>query len=284
MVITTGTNTVEGAVQAGMGFALFQLILDYQIFKRIQGIEFVLFAIGAFTYAQAPRRDRRVPEDEVDEPGRAGCSSAGTLVGAAARLRSKVRPVSPTTSVQRRWRSGCTMSDPGGRAASNPLLEARSVSKRFGGITALHDISISITPGRSSVSSVRTARARRPCSTVSTVNSVPRRGTSGSAASLLNRMPAYKRARLGIARTFQRVEVFPALTVSEHFLVACRAKKGDASLWRDLLNMSRPPVRRARRWRSMLELVGLIEVADTPVAALSLGSLQARRARDGHSH
>jgi ABC-type branched-subunit amino acid transport system permease subunit len=54
VVITTGTFTVEGAVQAGMGFALFQFILDYSVFSRIQGIEFVLFAFGAFTYAKHP--------------------------------------------------------------------------------------------------------------------------------------------------------------------------------------------------------------------------------------
>ena len=53
-MITTGTFTVEGAVQAGMGFALFQFILDYSVFSRIQGIEFVLFAFGAFTYAKHP--------------------------------------------------------------------------------------------------------------------------------------------------------------------------------------------------------------------------------------
>jgi branched-chain amino acid transport system permease protein len=54
VVITTGTFTVEGAVQAGLGFALFQFILDYPVFSRIQGIEFVLFAFGAFTYAKHP--------------------------------------------------------------------------------------------------------------------------------------------------------------------------------------------------------------------------------------
>ena len=37
-----------------MAFAVFQQILDYQIFKRVAGIEFVLFAVGAFTYAQHP--------------------------------------------------------------------------------------------------------------------------------------------------------------------------------------------------------------------------------------
>ena len=54
VVITTGAFTVEGAVQAGMGFALFQLILDYTVFSRFQGIEFVLFAFGTFTYAKHP--------------------------------------------------------------------------------------------------------------------------------------------------------------------------------------------------------------------------------------
>jgi ABC-type branched-subunit amino acid transport system permease subunit len=54
VVITTGTYTVEGAVQAGMAFAVFQQILDYPIFKHVEGIEFVLFAVGAFTYAQHP--------------------------------------------------------------------------------------------------------------------------------------------------------------------------------------------------------------------------------------
>jgi len=54
VVITTGTFTVEGAVQAGMAFAVFQQILDYPIFQHVAGIEFVLFAVGAFTYAQHP--------------------------------------------------------------------------------------------------------------------------------------------------------------------------------------------------------------------------------------
>ena len=84
-------------------------------------------------------------------------------------------------------------------------------------------------------------------------------------------MPAYRRARLGMVRTFQRVEIFPALTVSEHFFVAERAKKGDASLWRDLLNRSRATTDELDKVEEMLELVGLADVADTPVAALSLG-------------
>ena len=40
-------------------------------------------------------------------------------------------------------------------------------------------------------------------------------------------MPTYQRARLGIGRTFQRIEVFPELTVRDHLLVAERARRGD---------------------------------------------------------
>lgn len=54
VVITTGPYTVEGAVQAGFGFAVVQHILTYPVFSRVQSIEFVLFAFGAFTYAQHP--------------------------------------------------------------------------------------------------------------------------------------------------------------------------------------------------------------------------------------
>jgi branched-chain amino acid transport system ATP-binding protein len=41
---------------------------------------------------------------------------------------------------------------------------------------------------------------------------------------VLNGMPTYKRARLGIGRTYQRAEVFPDMTVREHLLVSERAR------------------------------------------------------------
>lgn len=52
-VITTGAMTVEGAVQAGMGLAVLQQVLNY-LPSRLNGIEFVLFAVGTLTYARHP--------------------------------------------------------------------------------------------------------------------------------------------------------------------------------------------------------------------------------------
>jgi len=154
---------------------------------------------------------------------------------------------------------------------SSPLLEARSVSKRFGGITALHDISISVKEGE--IVGLVGPNGAGKTTLFNCLNGQlrPEAGNIWFAGNLLNGMPPYKRARLGIGRTFQRIEVFPALTVKDHLMVAERARAGNAHLWKDLLNMSRPKSDEIDRVRAMLELVGLTDVADTPVAALSLG-------------
>ncbi len=156
-------------------------------------------------------------------------------------------------------------------AESRSLLQATSVSKRFGGITALYDISLKVAAGE--IVGLVGPNGAGKTTLFNCLNGQlrPEAGNIWFDGHLLDGMPAYKRARLGIGRTFQRIEVFPALTVSEHLLIADRARCGDAHLWRDLLNLSRPTREELDRLDHMLGLVGLTDVAETPVAALSLG-------------
>ena len=84
-------------------------------------------------------------------------------------------------------------------------------------------------------------------------------------------LAVYKRARLGIGRTFQRLEVFVGLTVREHFLLADRGRHGDAPLWRDLLRLSRTTPDERGRADAMLEALGIRDLAEKPIEALSLG-------------
>jgi hypothetical protein len=53
--VTTSVNTVEGAIQAGIGYYVIQQIFTY-LPARIGGpsLTIVLFAFGALTYAQHP--------------------------------------------------------------------------------------------------------------------------------------------------------------------------------------------------------------------------------------
>jgi branched-subunit amino acid ABC-type transport system permease component len=54
VVITTGSRTVEGAIQAGMAYSIFAVILVLYVPARFSGIEPILFAVGAMTYAAHP--------------------------------------------------------------------------------------------------------------------------------------------------------------------------------------------------------------------------------------
>ena len=54
----------------------------------------------------------------------------------------------------------------------------------------------------------------------------------------LNGMASFRRARLGLARTFQQIELFGGLTVLDHLLVAVRAQRQFGAMLRDLLGRS----------------------------------------------
>jgi branched-chain amino acid transport system permease protein len=54
VVITTGSQTIEGAIQAGVGFVVIQEVLSLYAPPRIQGLTPLLFVIGAVTYAVHP--------------------------------------------------------------------------------------------------------------------------------------------------------------------------------------------------------------------------------------
>ena len=72
----------------------------------------------------------------------------------------------------------------------------------------------------------------------------------------------YKRARMGVARTFQRLEVFGSLTARENVLVAAEIRRRWAK------DRQADPKAEAG---AILELVGITHVADERVDALSTG-------------
>lgn len=152
-----------------------------------------------------------------------------------------------------------------------PLLEARAISKRFGGVQALHDVTMSVQPGEifglvGPNGAGKTTLFNCLCGQLR-----PDGGSVRFDGQPIDRLPTYRRARLGIGRTFQRIEVFPELSVRDHLFVAARAHRGDGALWKDLLNLSQPKPDEIATVERVLDMVGLQDVADTPVAALSLG-------------
>ena len=153
------------------------------------------------------------------------------------------------------------------------MLDVRDVTVRFGGINALDDVSLAgRRRARRSVWSVPTEPARRRCSTACSASCARIGAASRSTGATSAACPTYKRARLGIGRTFQRVELFAGMTVREHLLVAERSRRGDGGLLKDMLNQGAPERRRDRdRGRDARAARHRRRSRIRPVEALTLG-------------
>jgi branched-chain amino acid transport system ATP-binding protein len=151
------------------------------------------------------------------------------------------------------------------------LLEATGITKRFSGITALDDVSITVEDGEA-VGLIGPNGAGKTTFFNCLLGLLrPEAGRVEFAGKDITRFPVYRRARLGFARTFQRIELFAGMTVRDHLLVAERARLGTGRFWKDVLNLSKPTADENDRTDRTLGLLGLEDVAESPVEALSLG-------------
>jgi branched-chain amino acid transport system ATP-binding protein len=151
------------------------------------------------------------------------------------------------------------------------LLEATRITKRFSGITALDDVSITVEDGEA-VGLIGPNGAGKTTYFNCLLGLLrPDQGQVVFGGKDITRAPVYRRARLGFARTFQRIELFAGMSVRDHLLVAERARLGTGRFWKDVLNLSKPSADENARTDRTLTLLGLDDVSESPVEALSLG-------------
>ncbi len=152
-----------------------------------------------------------------------------------------------------------------------PLLEADRVVKRFAGISALSDASLRV--DENEIVGLIGPNGAGKTTLFDCIYGVlrPDRGTVRFDGQDLGGMRVHRRARLGIGRTFQRVELFVGTTVRDHLLVADRAHAGTGGLLRDITGRGRPTADELARADAVLTLLGLEDLADRPIEALSLG-------------
>jgi ABC-type branched-subunit amino acid transport system ATPase component len=104
------------------------------------------------------------------------------------------------------------------------ILEAVSVTRAFGGVQAVDQVDLEIGRGRC-VGLIGPNGAGK--STLLNILAGAERPDSGAVfleGRNITRLPAYRRARLGLVRTFQLASEFPNLTVLENLLVAAPAR------------------------------------------------------------
>jgi branched-chain amino acid transport system ATP-binding protein len=151
------------------------------------------------------------------------------------------------------------------------LLDARNISKHFAGIAALNDVSLTVERGEA-VGLIGPNGAGKTTFFNCVLGMLrPDVGSFHFDGTDITRQPVYQRARLGLGRTFQRIELFGGMTVRQHLFVAGRSRLGTGRLWKDCLNRALPTTRELGNADTALELLGLADVADHPIESLSLG-------------
>ena len=158
-------------------------------------------------------------------------------------------------------------------AATTPALTASGVTVRFGGLTALDAIDVEVEPGTTVGLVGPNGAGKTTLFNVLSGLLRPNEGTVDLAGRDVTRLSPTVRARRGLARTYQRSELFTELTVRENLVLAYRARRRNHHLALDLLGLGR---RRDRQEDEtvdgLLESLRLIEVAGEPADGLPLGT------------
>jgi branched-chain amino acid transport system ATP-binding protein len=108
-----------------------------------------------------------------------------------------------------------------------PLLTVERVSRRFGGVVALDDVSLTVESGEIAGLIGPNGAGKTTLFNVITRLYRPDSGEIAFDGESLLRTPPHRVISRGIARTFQNVELFPTLTVRENVLVGAHARRGD---------------------------------------------------------
>jgi branched-chain amino acid transport system ATP-binding protein len=153
------------------------------------------------------------------------------------------------------------------------LLQVESLSIAFGGVKAVDDISFTVEPGE-----VFTIVGPNGAGKSTIFNLISRlyEPTGGKiifAGTDITRLPAHEVAKLGIARTFQNIELFDHSSVLQNLLIG-RHSRRQTRWYEDMLFL--PKVRRAEREhrRIVEEVIDFLELAayrDKLIAGLPYG-------------
>jgi branched-chain amino acid transport system ATP-binding protein len=148
------------------------------------------------------------------------------------------------------------------------VLDIKNVTKRFGSLVAVRDVSLAVPPGQLRAIIGPNGAGKTTFFNLISGFFAPTSGSIAFDGRDITALPAYRRVALGMARTFQITEIFPELSVYENVRIGAEMKAGYGL---------RPFIGRAAAAavrdsvEEMLELVGLQGKAGRLVGELAHG-------------
>jgi len=149
---------------------------------------------------------------------------------------------------------------------AGPLLEVAGLKRSFGGFEALGGVSFQVEAGEISAVIGPNGAGKTTLFNVVTGHLAPDSGRVGFAGRDITGQPPHAICRLGLARSFQRTNIFPRLSVFENVQIAILSHERRAyGLWTPAQGLGRD------RTMEILEDVGLAPRAADPSGSLSYG-------------
>ncbi len=153
------------------------------------------------------------------------------------------------------------------------LLQVNSLCKYFGGVKAVDGVSFQVERGEILALIGPNGAGKTTCFNVVNGLLPPSAGQVFLEGEDLTPLPPYRRARRGLARTFQNIQLFGGMSVMENVLAGghLRRQTGTIAALLPLPVVRQAEARVREQAKEWLNLVGLADKADWPADALAYG-------------
>ncbi len=150
-------------------------------------------------------------------------------------------------------------------------LDLVHVTVRYGGHVAVNDVSLTAPVGRITGLIGPNGAGKTTLFNVASGLLRPAAGTPRLHGADMSALDPAARARRGLGRTFQKMELFDSLTTRENVSLGREAGQAGRRPWRHVAETRRDRNRRRAATEQAMALAGIADLADRPVAALSTG-------------
>ena len=148
-----------------------------------------------------------------------------------------------------------------------PILRLRGVGRRFGGVRAVRDVELEVRPGERRAILGPNGAGKTTLFNLISGEFPPTAGTVELFGADVTRLPARRRARMGLSRTFQTSRLFLGLSVADNlYLAVLGVQDGHFRLVKN-----REDSEMREKARAMAEAIGLTDRLDILVSELSHG-------------
>lgn len=146
------------------------------------------------------------------------------------------------------------------------ILTVDGLTKRFGGLVVTSDLSLTIREGE--IHAIIGPNGAGKTTFISQLQGTlrPDHGRIVFEGTDITHTPIHRRARMGLARSFQISSIFPRLTVLQNVVLAVQAHEGHSFHFWSPVETSATLTAKAR---AALEQVGIMRIADTPAGQIA---------------